>query len=279
MKLSVVIPAYNEEKNLSETLDSILDVLRKERLDFEIVVVNDNSRDNTRQLVMDRMAVDPEIVLVNNTPPGGFGRAIRAGLRQFSGDAVAIVMADRSDDPQDLIRCYRKLLEGYDCVFGSRFRPGSTVVDYPRLKLFVNRLVNKAIQLMFMTPFNDLTNAFKVYQRSAIEGLGPLQACHFNITIELSLSSIIRNYRIAEIPINWYGRTWGVSNLRLTQMGRKYLATLLKVWFERLLIADDIRAETHKVRVNTGPEERVASVAESRLASNQAGSRGGLPDE
>src|SRR5689334_16319540 len=109
MKLSVVIPAYNEEENLTATLDSIISALRKESIDFEIVLVNDNSRDGTRQLVLDRMAVDPEIVLVNNTPPGGFGRAIRAGLRHFSGDAVAIMMADQSDDPQDLIRCYRKL--------------------------------------------------------------------------------------------------------------------------------------------------------------------------
>jgi dolichol-phosphate mannosyltransferase len=259
VKLSIIIPAYNEENNLPETLDGLLGVLRRDQIDFEIVVVNDNSHDATRQLVLDRMRRDPEIVLVNNTPPGGFGRAIRAGLRHFSGDAVAIVMADHSDDPEDVGRCYRKLLEGYDCVFGSRFRSASTVTAYPPVKLLVNRTVNKALQMLFMVPFNDLTNAFKMYHRSAVEGLGPLQACHFNITIELSLSCVIRRYRIAEIPINWYGRTWGVSNLRLQEMGRKYLATLLKIWFEGLLIADDIIAETAKgrARVGDGEPERI----------------------
>jgi len=244
VRLSVIIPAYNEENNLAETLDGILGALRREAIAFEIVVVNDNSRDRTRQLVLDRMRHDPELVLVDNAPPGGFGRAIRAGLRQFAGDAVAIMMADRSDDPEDLVRCFRKLDEGYDCVFGSRFREGSSVVAYPRVKLVVNRLVNWLLHVLFVTPCNDLTNAFKLYRRSVIEGIGPLAACHFNITIELSLSCVIRGFRIAEIPINWYGRTWGVSNLKLREMGRRYLATLLKIWFERLLIADDILAET-----------------------------------
>jgi len=267
MKLSVVIPAYNEERNLPKTLDSIINALRAENIPFEIVVVNDNSQDNTGQLVLDRMRTDPEVVLVNNRPPGGFGRAIRAGLRHFSGEALAIVMADCSDDPRDLVRCYRKLKEGYDCVFGSRFRRGSVVIGYPPVKLLANRIVNTGIQILFLTPFNDLTNAFKMYNRSAIEGIGALHACHFNITIELSLSSIIRDYRIAEIPINWYGRTAGVSNLRLRIMGRKYLATLLKIWFERLFIVDDIRAETIRARTQDQPEERI-DVTTLRAASD-----------
>ena len=248
MKLSVVIPAYNEANNLRETLVGVTTTLREAQIAFEVVVVNDNSSDETRRLVLEYGRTNPEVVLVNNVPPRGFGRAVRAGLKHFSGDVVALVMADRSDDPQDIVHCYRKLLEGYDCVFGSRFRRGSQVLHYPGYKLVVNRMVNKMLQLLFLVPFNDLTNAFKMYHRSAIEGLGSLQACHFNITIELSLSCVIRKYRIAEVPVNWYGRTAGVSNLKLAEMGRKYLATLLKIWFERLLIADDIIAETVKGR-------------------------------
>lgn len=264
MKLSVIIPAYNEENNLPETLDGILAALRHEAIEFEVVIVNDNSRDNTRAIVMDRLPRDPELVLVNNTPPGGIGRAIRAGLRHFSGDAVAIMMADRSDSPEDLVRCYRKMLEGYDCVFGSRFRFDSHVTSYPFVKLAINRIVNKMLQVLFLCRFNDLTNAFKLYRRSAVEGIGPLQACHFNITIELSLSCVIRGYRIAEIPIDWCGRTWGVSNLKLREMGRRYLATLLKIWFERILIADDIEAETTKGRTDAHQRETVVRAVPAR---------------
>jgi dolichol-phosphate mannosyltransferase len=156
---------------------------------------------------------------------------------------VAIVMADSSDDPKDVVRCYRKIEEGYDCAFGSRFRRESRVTQYPRVKLVVNRIVNRCMQAMFLTRFNDLTNAFKVYRRHVIESISPLQAAHFNITIELSLSCIIRRFKIAELPINWSGRTWGQSNLRLRKMGRRYLCTLLMVWFERLLILDDLMLE------------------------------------
>jgi dolichol-phosphate mannosyltransferase len=257
MKLSVVIPAYNERENIVPTVEGLCAVLRREAVPFEIVVVNDNSKDDTREVVLQLMEACPEVVLVDNTPPGGFGRAIRTGLQQFAGDVVAIVMADGSDDPEDVVRCYRKLDGGYDCVFGSRFRRDSDVVDYPPVKLFVNRVVNKLMQLMFLTPFNDLTNAFKLYRRSVIEGIGELESCHFNITIELSLSCVIRRYRIAEVPIRWYGRKWGASNLKLREMGRRYLATLLKLWFERLLIADDMMLETEGRVVARPPARRI----------------------
>lgn len=153
-------------------------------------------------------------------------------------------MADSSDSPEDVVACYRKIEEGYDCVFGSRFRKGSKVSQYPPVKLFFNRIVNFAMRVLFLTRFNDLTNAFKVYRRHAIESISPLHAAHFNITIEMSLSCLIRRFKIAEIPISWSGRTWGQSNLRLREMGRRYLCTLLMIWFERVLILDDLLLET-----------------------------------
>ena len=156
---------------------------------------------------------------------------------------MAIVMADSSDAPADVVACYRKIEEGYDCVFGSRFRKNSQVTMYPPVKLVCNRIVNRALQLLFMTRYNDLTNAFKVYRRHVIDSISPLQAAHFNITIEMSLSALVRKFRIAEIPISWSGRTWGQSNLRLREMGRRYLCTLLMIWFERMLILDDLLVE------------------------------------
>ncbi|HOZ45033.1 MAG TPA: glycosyltransferase family 2 protein [Candidatus Hydrogenedentes bacterium] len=240
---SVVVPAHNEEQNVAPTTETLAQVLRDEGIPFEIVVVNDHSSDRTPEVVAEVQGQSPEVRLVHNTMPGGFGRAVRCGLKHFKGDVVAIVMADLSDSPADVVACYRKIEEGYDCVFGSRFIRGSRVVQYPVVKLVVNRIVNHAMRFIFMTRHNDLTNAFKVYRRDVIESISPLYAAHFNITIEMSLSSLIRQYRIAQIPIAWSGRTWGSSNLRLQEMGRRYLCTLLKVWFERLLILDDLIAE------------------------------------
>lgn len=248
---SILIPAHNEENNIGLTVSEIATTLRGEGIPFEIVVVNDNSTDRTEDIVNFLKNSFPEVVLVSNPMPPGLGRAIRTGLNYVKGDVVAIVMADRSDDPVDVVRCYRKIEEGYDCVFGSRFRKGSKVIQYPPIKYIANRIVNKLLQLLFLTRFNDLTNAFKVYRKHVIDSISPLQASHFNITIEMSLSALIRGYKIAEIPISWYGRTWGQSKLKLRQMGRRYLCTMLMIWFERLLILDDIITEKDYINNKT----------------------------
>lgn len=246
MKLSVVIPAYNEQENIGPCLRELTAVLNgPEPIPHEIIVVDDNSRDGTADVVRAFQQAHPQIRLVRRQPPGGFGRAIRAGLAAVQGDVVVVYMADLSDDPQDVVLYYRKICEGYDCVYGSRFVRGSRVEQYPWFKLFVNRIVNTGIRWLFWTRFNDLTNAFKAYRTEVIRACGPYTACHFNITLEMSLGALNRDYRIIQVPISWYGRKWGSTNLRLKEMGRRYLATLLMTYGQRLLIRDDLVAEQH----------------------------------
>jgi dolichol-phosphate mannosyltransferase len=238
--LSIVIPAHDEAANLGPTVDELVVALDAEGIPFELIIVNDHSRDGTLEVARELAAARSELRVLDSRRAPGFGRAIRAGLAEFRGDAVVIVMADRSDDPADVVRYYRKLEAGCDCVFGSRFRRGSTLSKYPRRKLIANRLVNKALQLLFWTNFNDLTNAFKAFRREVILECGPYTSCHFNLTVEMSLSALIRRYHIEEIPIAWYGRTWGASKLSLALMGRRYLSVVLKLFFERILISDDL---------------------------------------
>ena len=246
--LSVIIPTYNEEKSLGRTVNDLTIVLQKEQVPYEIILVNDNSSDTTPEIIKGLMDNNSNIKTINRKPPGGFGRAIRSGLELVSGEAVVICMADSSDDPLDVIKYYNKLEEGYDCVFGSRFIKGSSVENYPVAKLLVNRIVNKIIQWIFWCKFNDLTNAFKAYRTEVIRSCGPYRACHFNMTLELSLSALARKYSICQVPINWYGRTWGSSNLSLRKMGRRYLATLIYIYAEKVLISDDLEAERLTIR-------------------------------
>ncbi len=249
MKLSVVIPAHNEEANIGGCVDDLVDRLEAESIPFEIVVVNDNSRDGTEAEVLSRARIRPNIRLIRRLPPGGFGRAIRTGLEFVTGDVVVIYMADKSDHPEDAVLYYRTIEKGYDCVFGSRFVKGARVHRYPPLKLVVNRIVNIVIQWMFWTKFNDLTNAFKAYRTDVLRRCGPYRACHFNITLELSLSALITGYKIAQVPIQWEGRTWGSSNLRMAEMGRRYSCTLLMLFFQRILVADDVQSERMRERL------------------------------
>jgi len=241
MKFSVVIPAHNEEASIGPTVTSVAEELAAAQIDYEIVVVDDASRDRTGERVAELAAADPRVRCVRSHLPGGFGFAVRAGLDVYTGDAVAIVMADLSDSPRDLVAYYRALQDGYDCAFGSRFVPGSQVVDYPRFKLAINRFVNLAIRSVFRHGFNDTTNAFKAYRREVIDAVQPLMSNHFNLTVELPLKAIVRGYSYAILPITWRNRALGESKLRLKEMGGRYLFVVLYVWLEHHLSRGDYR--------------------------------------
>ena len=242
MKLSVVIPAYNEEGSIEETIRILYTKLEEEKINHEIIVVNDNSKDNTLNLLAKIKESIPTLVVFTNEGPNGFGYAIRYGLDNFQGDCVAIVMADLSDDPNDLVRFYKRLLIGdIDCVFGSRFIKGGKVVDYPLTKLIINRLANLIIQIVIGTRYNDSTNAFKLYKRNVISGISPLLAPHFNLTIELSLKSIVRGYTFDVLPNSWHNRKMGVSKLKIKEMGSRYFFILMYCFIEKYFSRGDYK--------------------------------------
>lgn len=241
MKLSIVMPARNEEGCIADTVAQFVAALKQAMIPFEIVVVDDGSTDGTAEIVRSLGRLHSEVRLVANTGRHGFGMAVRKGLENITGDAVSIVMADASDSPRDLVRYYRKLLEGFDCVFGSRFVAGGGTVDYPPHKLLINRLANWFIKVLFRLPYNDVTNAFKCYRREVVEGMAPLISPHFNLTVEMPLKAIIRGYSFAIIPITWTNRQTGVSKLKLKEMGSRYLFIVLYLWLEKHLSRGDYR--------------------------------------
>lgn len=241
MKLSLVIPARNEGGNIGATLDRLRDRLAAEPIPYEIVVVDDGSTDRTAGEVRARTAADPAVRLVANTAPHGFGYAVRRGLDSFTGDAVAVVMADGSDDPGDVVRYYYILRDRAECAFGSRFVPGGQVEHYPPLKLVINRAANLFIRVLFGLPYNDVTNAFKGYRANVIAGCRPLLSPHFNLTVELPLKAIVRGYSYEVIPIGWRQRHTGESSLRLREMGSRYLFIVLYLWLEKMLTRGDYR--------------------------------------
>jgi dolichol-phosphate mannosyltransferase len=238
---SLVIPAHNEEGSIVNTIRSITEVLDQEDINYEILVVNDNSRDKTEVLLKQLSTKNGKIRYINNYFPNGFGFAVRCGLENFKGDAVAIVMADSSDSPANILDYYQYLQEGYDCVFGSRFIKGGKVIDYPIHKLFVNRLANLFIQILFGLKLNDTTNAFKAYRKEVIAGVSPLLSHHFNLTVEIPLKAIVRGYSYKIIPINWENRKAGFSKLKIKEMGSRYLFIVLSIWLEKYLSRGDYK--------------------------------------
>ena len=241
-RLSVVIPAHNEEGCIVSTVTALYDKLTSEGINHQILVINDNSTDQTEKLLISLKHEYSTLDYINNSPPNGFGFAVRKGLENFSGDAVAVYMADASDSPEDLIRYYHTLIEKkVDCVFGSRFTKQSRIIDYPKHKLLINRLANAFIMVLFGMRYNDTTNAFKMYRRHVIEGLKPFLSPHFNLTVELPLKSIVRGYSYVVVPNDWTNRKTGVSKLKLKEMGSRYLFIVLYCLIEKLLSRGDYK--------------------------------------
>ena len=239
--LSVVIPARDEEDCICSTVEHLTVELRLHDVPHEIVVVDDGSTDRTWELLQELKQRLPQLNLVRNTDLNGFGRAIICGLDHMSGDAVVIMMADESDDCRDVVQYWQELNKGVDCVFGSRFIKGGGVIDYPWLKLCINRLANLFLRIMFHIKLNDTTNAFKAYRRKVIDGCRPLISPHFNITVELPLKAIVRGFNWTVIPITWRNRRTGDSKLKINEMGSRYLFICLYIWLEKHLSRGDYR--------------------------------------
>jgi dolichol-phosphate mannosyltransferase len=240
-RLSVIIPARDEEGCIESTVRHLHLELELHRVPHEIVVVDDGSVDTTWDILQRLHREIAAVVPVRNEGRHGFGRAIIHGLDRMQGDAVVIMMADESDDARDVVRYWKLLQEGVDCVFGSRFVKGGGVIDYPFVKYWVNRAANLFIRVLFAFRLNDTTNAFKAYRKTVIDGCRPLLAPHFNLTVELPLKAIVRGYSWTVIPITWRNRRSGQAKLKIKEMGSRYLFIVLYVWLEKYFSRGDFR--------------------------------------
>jgi len=253
--LTVLIPAHNEGAGLVPTVFAVDGALRGAFIPHEILVVLDHCTDDTGA-ILDRTASElPALRTTVNPLPPGYGFAIRHGLDEMRGGAVVIVMADGSDDPRDIVQYYRKLEEGFDCAFGSRFMAGATVRGYPKQKLWLNRLGNLIIRLLFRITYNDMTNAFKAFRAEVIQGLRPFLSNYFNLTVELPLKAIVRGYSWTVVPTNWYGRETGESKFRIEEMGSRYFFIILYCLIEKYFSRGDYARTLPAARAAASPPQ------------------------
>jgi dolichol-phosphate mannosyltransferase len=245
--LSVIIPARDEEGCIASTVEHLHVELHLYAIPHEIVVVDDGSADHMWDILVELAKRLPELRPRQNSTPHGFGRAVIHGLDHMKGDAAVVMMADESDDCRDVVRYWEKLNEGYECVFGSRFMKGGGVIDYPFIKLALNRMANLFLRILFRIRLNDTTNAFKAYRRTVIDGCRPLISPHFNLTVELPLKSIVRGYRWTVIPITWRNRRCGSAKLKIKEMGSRYLFICLYLWLEKYFSKGDYRKQVPQI--------------------------------
>ena len=221
---------------LSENLEDILLFKKSIKLDFEVLIINDFSEDNTYERAKQLFEKEKSFKVYNNINKG-LGGAINLGIEKSTGDKVSIMMADLSDDAKDLLK-YNEIMENkkIDAVLGSRFMKNSQVLDYPIQKLILNRIFNLIVSLLFWNKYNDYTNAFKIYKKQALKDIMPLVSESFNIFLEIPLKIISRNYSYEIIPINWYGRKKGKAKFKIKNFNPKYLFTLIYCFIEKNLL-------------------------------------------
>jgi dolichol-phosphate mannosyltransferase len=225
MKFSIIIPAFNEEANISSCVANLDNALKDH--DHEFVVVNDGSTDRTGAVLRGLQTRGPLKIIDRPVGDNGIGKAIKSGLRAADGDYLIITMADSSDDPQDALRMVQiACTRDVDGVFGTRFGKGARLINYPPLKLVVNRLYNYLASAVLAIPHDDLSNAFKMYRRELVQGLH-VEADGFDITIELSVKAWLRaKGEISIVPIRWYGRKRGLPKWKIVREGILYLKRL-----------------------------------------------------
>ncbi len=232
MKLSIVIPAHNEEGNLHPLLHRLTPVLESSYPDYEIIIVNDNSTDSTPRIIESLARRNRKIRPVHRYSQPGFGNAVKEGFKNATGDVLIPLMADLSDDPEDIPRLVRKIEDGFDVVYGSRFIRGGKTEGYPRAKMVANRAFNNLVRLLFGIKHKDVTNAFKAYRREVLEAIGMenLEAEGFDLTVEVPLKAHILGFKSVEVPVTWHGRERGEAKLKLSENGSKYGKRLLKLF-------------------------------------------------
>jgi|TARA_B110000444_G_C18761739_1_gene557911 dolichol-phosphate mannosyltransferase len=236
MSLTVIIPAKNEEDIILKTLNEFQNSWIT-NVEHEILIINDNSTDNTVKLINNTSFEKLKIKLINNTKVG-LGSAISFGINTASKDYVGIFMADMSDSLDDLKIYYDKIKNdiSLDSIFGSRFIKNSQITNYPKFKYLLNRTANNIIKIIFFSKYNDFTNAFKIYKRSTLLKLYPLVSENFNIFLELPLKIECRKFKYEIIPIKWDGRKMGESKFNFKELGSKYIFTMLYCLLEKILL-------------------------------------------
>ena len=232
--LSIIVPVRNESDNLENIFNYFSKNLAK--INHEVLIINDFSDDNTLERTKDFVDKFRNFKIFNNNKKG-LGGAINLGIKKSSGIYVAIMMADQSDDINDLIKYHELInLENYDAILGSRFLKSSKLIDYPIQKLILNRIFNLFVSLIFLNKYNDYTNAFKIYKKSTLLEIMPLISESFNIFLEIPLKVISRNYKYKIVSINWMGRKKGESKFKIKELRSKYLFTLIYCFIEKTLL-------------------------------------------
>ncbi|MBK9313242.1 MAG: glycosyltransferase [Acidobacteria bacterium] len=230
---SVVLPCHNEEMNIQPLVNALLQTYG----DYihEIIIVDDISSDRTAEVARSIAEMEPRVKVINRTPPGGVGRALKDGYAAATGRYVLTMDCDFVQIVPELRDLFDVIAEGRDGAIGSRFTLDSVMIGYPFLKILFNRGFHVIINLLLPGRMHDISNNLKLYRAEILKGL-EITEDHFAANLETGLKPMLSGYDIREVPISWINRTAGMgsSSFKLLQVGPAYLRTLLRTFLDVL---------------------------------------------
>ncbi len=233
-KLSIIIPTFKEGKIIESSVNEIITRLKTEMIDFEILVIDDHSNDQTIQKIKKISSINKNVSIYLNSKSKGFGNSLIEGIKKSTGKYVCFVMADQSDSPEDIIAYYKEIVDSNsDCVFGNRWEDKGLVEGYPFFKYYLNRIGNIFLAIIFRTKYSDITNSFKMYKKTVLFDLFPFVSNHFSITVEIPLKVICRGYKFSVIPNSWRNNEHTVSNLNIGNILITYSLVIVYCLIER----------------------------------------------
>lgn len=224
MKLSIVIPAHNEEDNIADAINKVESCVS---LPYELVIVNDHSTDATAKIVNNLTRQYNNIRLIENKNDKGFVNAVRAGFDDIRTEAVVLVMADLCDDLSTIKAMFEKINEGYDVVCASRYIKGGRRTGGSRIKGFFSGFVGRSIQILVGIPTSDISNAFKMYRKKALDNID-IKSKGFEVSMEIPLKAYFSGFKITEVPTVWRERAKGKSNFNMLKVTPDYFK--LYIW-------------------------------------------------
>jgi dolichol-phosphate mannosyltransferase len=214
MRISVIIPMYNEEDNVLQTLTQVKAAM-KNYGDYEILAVNDGSKDNTLKLAEDLASKNPQVRVLKNHVNMGMGRALRTGFENATGDILVTIDADLSYSTDHILKLASELIndESLDMVVGSPYMEGGEVKNVPFVRLFISKIANIFVGFSIPGDLSTVTSVLRAYRKEVLDSL-ELESNGTEINLEILSKANANHFRIKEVPAVLEGRELGQSKLK-----------------------------------------------------------------
>jgi glycosyltransferase involved in cell wall biosynthesis len=240
MRLSILIPVYNERTMVERSLAQVLAVLLPENMDRELIIVDDCSTDGTTEILERLAAREPAICLIRKKVNEGKGAAVRTAIQQARGDFCIVQDADLEYDPSEYPRLLRPLLDGHaDAVFGSRYLAGEQTRVLPFWHSMINKWLTLLSNMFCNLKLTDMETCYKVFRTDLLKSI-PIRSNRFGFEPEITMKAAKRKLRIYEVPISYHGRTYEEGKKIRWKDGVKALAVIFRFW-----LIDDLYVEPY----------------------------------